>query len=136
MRTKYNKGDIVRDATGLESEVCAITILYTLTDGEVREEAGLTLVKKSEDVDDILAGLCDMLDVSVAMVLSETRARYFALRRQIIMYVLRTKYHMTTLAIGELLNRRHCTISFGVKNIQNLLDSYDEDTVKLIKLVL
>lgn len=78
----------------------------------------------TEDPEIIIAAVCDYLKVEVKDVKKKWRKREVVEARQLCMWFLRKKTHLTHKSIGELFSHRdHTTVIHSCQTVQNLVFS-------------
>lgn len=78
-----------------------------------RERKAMTIAKAVDIA-------CEVFDTSRYALLSTSRFRHIVEIRQLLFYVLRKKYSMSTVEIGEYFNKDHATIIYATKVCENL----------------
>ena len=85
------------------------------------------VVNPEKNYDDVLSVVASWYSITVADILGSSRNAKDALPRQIIMYILKTRYHLTYNKIGNILNGRdHTTVMSGCTKISNEIKTNDE----------
>ncbi len=85
------------------------------------------IVNPESNYDDVLSVVASMYSITVADILGSSRNAKYALPRQIIMYILKTRYHLTYKKIGNILNGRdHTTVMSGCNKITEEIKSNEE----------
>jgi len=128
---RYYEGDTVRDNDGIEKQIVAVSISYILSDGKETNGNELELVSQVDRDKQLVLSMCDKLDVTYQQLRSNSRKRYYVLRRQVISYFLRYKYKWTYVRISNKLNRKHCSIVYDVNACSEALSINDYEIKSL-----
>ena len=123
-----NVTDNVRDLEGVLASLLAYS---TLTDSPINLELTQTVVGRlvalhpqSYNPNDIIATVCQHLNVAEKVITARTRQREAVRARNIVMYLIK-KYTDSSLAqIGACVHRDHATVAHSLNTMEDLL-SYD-----------
>jgi hypothetical protein len=72
-------------------------------------------------------GVCDMLEIDVVSIISPKRNRPLADLRHVLMFMMRTKFHMTYSEVGSFFHRNHSTVIHAENKIKTLIEANQID---------
>lgn len=72
-------------------------------------------------------GVCESLEIDVVSIISHKRNRPLADLRHVLMFMMRTKFHMTYNEIGSFFHRNHATIIHAENKIKTLIEAKQID---------
>jgi chromosomal replication initiator protein len=87
------------------------------------------MFKKPKELqrDVILKAVCEWYSISREKIMEQKRKREVVEARQVAMYLLRRRTHMTLVEIGDFFNGRdHTTVVHSIQKIRDLSDSYPD----------
>lgn len=124
-----NFTDNIRELEGALNRVISYSEIYnydTLTVERAADalDALVKFKKNTKDTKDsyenVLSTVAEFYNITINDILSSTRKQIFVIPRQIVMYILKTKYKLPYKQIGNILSGRdHSTILSGVTKIEN-----------------
>ena len=129
-----NFTDNVRELEGALNRILIYSEMYSnmpLNLSLAKEALDVVLKNKvvnpEKNYDDVLSVVASMYSITVADILGSSRNTKYSIPRQITMYILKTRYHLTYNKIGNILNGRdHTTVMSGCNKIATEIKTNEE----------